>query len=63
MVHVDDDVADPELNFSGAAPQEVIKGWSSRLNRVQRLNEELGVEYAEFCNELLSGLGSENHEK
>jgi SAM-dependent methyltransferase len=63
IVHVDNDVTDPELNFFGAAPQEVIEGWAARLNRLQRLKEELGAEYAEFCNELLSGLGSEHHEK
>ncbi|MGV1097807.1 class I SAM-dependent DNA methyltransferase [Thiovibrio sp. JS02] len=63
IVHVDNDVTDPELNFTGAAPKEIIEGWSARLNRMQRLKEELGAEYAEFCKELLSGLGSEQHEK
>ncbi|PMG51076.1 class I SAM-dependent methyltransferase [Shewanella sp. 10N.286.52.B9] len=63
IVHVDNDVTDPELNFSGAAPTEIIEGWAARLNRMQRLKEKLGAEYTEFCQELLSGLGSEQHEK
>jgi SAM-dependent methyltransferase len=63
IVHVDNDVTDPELNFSGAAPKEIIEGWSARLSRMQRLKEELGAEYAEFCQELLSDLGSKQHEK
>lgn len=62
-MHVDNDVTDPELNFSGAAPKEIVKGWSARLCRMQRLKEELGAEYGEFCQELLSDLGSEQHEK
>lgn len=63
IVHVDNDVTDRELNFSGAAPAEIIEGWAARLNRMQRLKEELGGEYAEFCQELLSNLGSKQHEK
>lgn len=61
--HFDNDVTDPELNFSGAAPEEIIEGWAARLSRMKRLKEELGAEYTEFCQELLSGLGSEQHEK
>ncbi len=61
--HVDNDVADPELNFDGAAPKEIVEGWASRLGRMQKLKEELGVEYNEFCKELLSGLCSDYHEK
>ena len=30
---------------------------------MQRLKEELEPEYAEFCKELLAGLGSEDHDK
>lgn len=63
IVHIDNDVTDPELNFSGAAPKEIIEGWAARLSRMQRLKEELGTEYAEFCQELLSYLGSNQHEK
>jgi len=61
--HVDNDVTDPELNFSGAAPEKIIECWAARLSRMQRLKEELGAEYAGFCHELLSNLGSEQHEK
>ncbi len=63
IVYIDNDVTDTELNFFGAAPKEVIEGWAARLSRMQRLKEELGTEYAEFCQELLSSLGSEQHEK
>ncbi|QBX71892.1 class I SAM-dependent methyltransferase [Aeromonas hydrophila] len=63
IVYVDNDVSDPELNFSGEAPQEIIEGWVARLNRMQRLKEELEPEYAEFRKELLAGLGSEDHDK
>lgn len=63
ITYFDNDVTDPELNFSGAASEEIIRGWAARLSRMQRLKEELGGEYAEFCQELLSGLGSEQHEK
>lgn len=61
--HVDNDVTDPELNFSGAATEKVIEVWAARLSRMQRLKAELGPEYTDFCQELLSGLGSDQHEK
>lgn len=63
IVHVDNDVTDPELNFSGAASMKIIEGWMARLKRMQRLKDELGAEYTEFCNELISDLGSADHEK
>lgn len=63
ITYFDNDVTDPELNFSGAASEEIIKGWAARLSRMQRLKKELGAEYTEFCQELLSGLCSEQHEK
>lgn len=63
IVHVDNDVTDPEFNFTGAASMEIIEGWAARLNRMKRLKEELGEEYAEFCQQLLSYLSSEQREK
>jgi SAM-dependent methyltransferase len=63
IVYVDNDVTDPELNFSGAASQEIIDGWAARLNRMKKLKDELKSEYTDFCNELLSNLRSDTHEK
>ncbi|MGS0674673.1 class I SAM-dependent DNA methyltransferase [Shewanella sp. 125m-1] len=63
IVYVDNDVVDPELNFSGAAPTEIIESWVARLDRMQRLKEELGTQYTEFCDELLTSLSSEHHQK
>lgn len=63
IVYFDNDVSDPELNFSGAAPSEIIDGWSARLRRMKKLRDFLGVEYTDFCDELLSNLSSDRHEK
>lgn len=63
ILHVDNDVTDPELNFSGAAPQEIIDGWVARLKRMDRLKDELGPDYGDFCSELLSHLDSVQHKK
>lgn len=63
IVYVDNDVTDAELNFSGAAPQDIVDGWAARLNRMKRLKGELGPDYSDFCNELLANLRSDNHEK
>ncbi|MBE7214269.1 methyltransferase domain-containing protein [Shewanella benthica] len=63
IVHVDNDVSDPELNFSGAASFDVIEGWSARLGRMKKLRELLGEEYAEFCDEFLANLRADTHDK
>lgn len=63
VVYFDNNVNDPELNFAGAASQEIIEGWSARLSRMKTLRDELGWEYTDFCNELLSNLRSGVHEK
>lgn len=63
ILYVDNDITDPELNFAGAAAQEIIDGWAARLSRMTRLKAELGPEYSDFCNELLANLRSESHEK
>jgi hypothetical protein len=63
IVYSDNDVSDPELNFSGAASAEILKGWTARLGRMKKLREELGGEYTDFCTELLSHLRSESHGK
>jgi SAM-dependent methyltransferase len=63
IIHVDNNVTDPELNFSGAASLDVIQGWSARLSRMQKLSELLGDKYSDFCVDLLSNLGSNSHEK
>jgi SAM-dependent methyltransferase len=63
IVYFDNDVSDPELNFSGAAPPEIIEGWSARLSRMKNLRDLLDDEYTGFCDELLSNLRSDTHEK
>jgi len=63
IVHFDNDVSDPELNFSGSASEEVIEGWSARLKRMKKLSEKLGLDYMEFREDLLASLRSETHEK
>ncbi len=63
IVHVDSDVSDPELNFSGAASADVIECWSARLGRMKKLRELLGEEYIEFCDEFLANLSADTHDK
>ncbi|WP_227992543.1 MULTISPECIES: class I SAM-dependent methyltransferase [Shewanella] len=63
IVHVDSDVSDPELNFSGAASADIIAAWSARLGRMKKLRELLGEEYTEFCDELLANLSADTHDK
>ena len=63
IVHLDSDVSDPELNFSGAASADVIKGWSARLGRMKKLKAFLGEEYPDFCDEFLKNLSCDTHDK
>ncbi|ABZ77166.1 Methyltransferase type 12 [Shewanella halifaxensis HAW-EB4] len=63
IVYFDNNVTDPELNFSGSAAPEIIEGWLARLKRMNKLSYFLGGEYPDFCDELLSNLGSNIHEK
>ncbi|WP_076408353.1 class I SAM-dependent methyltransferase [Shewanella sp. UCD-KL12] len=63
IVHLDEDVFDLELNFSGAATLEVIEGWTARLARMKKLQAFLGEEYPNFCDEFLGNLSCETHEK
>jgi SAM-dependent methyltransferase len=63
IVYVDNNVSDPELNFSGPAQTAVLSGWRARLDRMQGLKLMLGEGYADFCSEFLSGLVSVHHEK
>lgn len=63
IIHVDNDVTDAELNFSGAAPKEIIQAWSARLSRMTKLKALLDNEYTDFCSELLSNLALDSHEQ
>lgn len=63
ITYRNDNVSDPELNFSGAAKDEVIQVWHSRLARMKKLEQELGAEYSSFCRELISNLSQGSHEK
>ncbi|MBL0521278.1 methyltransferase domain-containing protein [Aeromonas enteropelogenes] len=62
-IYLDHDVTDPELNFNGAASQEIIDSWVARLNRMARLKTMLGNDYSDFCHELLFNLKSDTHTK
>lgn len=63
IIYSDHDISDRELNFAGSADNDVLAGWSSRLKRMKRLRDELGKDYPEFCQEFMSGLKSDHHEK
>ncbi|AQS37183.1 hypothetical protein Sps_02023 [Shewanella psychrophila] len=63
IVHVDEDVTDPELNFSGVASADVIEGWSARLGRMKKLKALLGEEYSDFYDEFLKNLDCDTHDK
>lgn len=61
--YVDHDVVDLELNFAGAASQAVLDGWAARLARMPRLQALLGLDYADFCQQLLANLASKQHQQ
>lgn len=63
IVHVDNDIFDPELNFSGAASDDIIDAWSARLSRMKRLKYIIGEDYGDFCHEFLSNMSSDKHDK
>lgn len=63
LMHSDFNVSDPELNFDGAASQEVLLAWTTRLQRMVRLREHLKDDYPHFCEELLSSIQSPAHER
>ena len=53
VVVEEDDWYDKELNFRGKAPEEIIKNWEARLNRMIKLKSCLGEKYPEFCRDFL----------
>jgi SAM-dependent methyltransferase len=58
----EDDWRDRELNFTGPAPQEIVRSWEARLARMVSLKSYFGGRYADFCREFLEALKSEKHE-
>lgn len=63
LIYSDFNVSDPELNFDGAASQELLQAWSARLQRMVRLQEHLKEDYPRFCEELILSLQSPAHER
>jgi hypothetical protein len=58
IVYVDNDVADPELNFTGPASSEIVANWKARLERMQGLRMRFPNTYTEICQEIMFYLGS-----
>lgn len=63
LTYSDFNVSDPELNFDGAASQDVLLAWSTRMQRMVRLREHLKDDYPCLCEELFFSLRSSAHEK
>jgi SAM-dependent methyltransferase len=63
LVHVDDDVPDTELNFTGAAIADVERNWRARLARMQGLRNHFGAQYEALCGEILAHLRAPTHAK
>ena len=63
LVHVDDDVTDAELNFTGAATPDVERNWRARLARMQGLRNHFPAQYDALCGEILASLQSAAHAK
>ncbi len=59
IVHVDNNVADPELNFSGPAKATIIANWKARLERLEGLRRQCQEAYPEICKEIMSYLASQ----
>lgn len=55
------ELADQELSFQGAAHPEVVQAWRQRFNRMGGLKTFLGNEHADFVEEFIQGISSENH--
>jgi SAM-dependent methyltransferase len=63
VLRTDNNVEDLELNFSGAAKDEVIDGWLARLERMEKLRNLLGSEYRYFCDDFIANISSDSHER
>ncbi len=61
IVHVNNNVADQELNFVGKASKEILTNWQARLERMHGIRAQFPTIYAEIAGEVLSSLASEHH--
>jgi hypothetical protein len=52
---------DQELAFTGPGSPEVLAAWRRRLPRMPGLNRFLGVDFAQFQEDLLGCLASRDH--
>ena len=63
VIYQNNDVADPELNFNGAATQEILENWEARLARLKGLQKIFGDQYRDVCNNVLTSLSSSSRKK
>lgn len=57
----DDQPIDLELSFKGPATDTVLRQWQARLERMKAIRQFLGDDYNNFCEDMLTGLKSPNH--
>lgn len=57
----ENDWYDRELNFKGKAEPDIVKTWTTRLERMVNLKSYFGINYAEFCNHFINTISKENH--
>jgi len=57
----EDNWYDVELNFRGEANKDIVKNWSSRLERMVKLKDYFGENYDEFCKDFLNLISDEEH--
>lgn len=58
IVHVDNNVSDPELNSAVPASTAILANWEARLERMEGLRRQCPETYPEICKEVMSYLGS-----
>lgn len=63
IVHIDNNVPDPELNFSGPAYAAIVANWKARLERMEGLRGKLPDAYPEICNDIMTYLESNQRSK
>ena len=63
IIHVNNNVTDPELNFNGVASPKILATWKIRLDRMQGLQRKFPEVYSEIVQEITASLMSEKHSK
>lgn len=63
IVFCDNDVTDPELNFNGPAPNDVIKNWQARMERMAGIKKLLAENFYDFSAQFISCLSDPSHKK